>query len=279
MASCASDGCAAHWKAALRTHAAALNGTRRMAFAPPVVLDVGPPQSKDHAEATPLPIVVVCPPWRYPHEQFAQEVRALLQGTASYVVTLPPPFVHPSGQREWFGYARESAAAVTRCGDSRCGKSASGASALMSSLNLDCADANELRASLSAVQSFVASLRHAPEVVLFGSSQGGSVVAHVGASSMAGNVRRAVAFQPAGFYMDEWVRRRGISINIATRRTTHGVLEAWGGVLGPVPRASARRNMLLFFGTRDTVAPLTLLELLRPSLSQDSEAPVAMSAV
>ena len=207
------------WKRAFETHL-----TSRASFAPPHVL----PGLSDE-------VLVVCAPWRYPFKSFAEEVRRMLHRPVPTVVALPPPFRHPEGGWEWWAYREDADEDDER----------------MASLGL-LADEREVEASVSAVRSFVEALPQ-PHVALFGSSQGGSVVAHVGVSCSK-RLERAVAYQPAGVYRRLW-RPHGRIVRQSVDEATHGDLSAWRGRLG-------RRNgtLTVFTSRRDVVAPPELLK-------------------
>lgn len=188
-------------------------------------------------------VLVVCAPWRYSVFGFAQEVRVSLRRPRPTVVALTPPFEHADGGHEWFAYTTTSTTAAP--------------ATLMTRLDLDADDA-ELQASLQAVARFVASLPDHVHVDLFGSSQGGVVAAHVAVALP--RVRRAVAFQPAGFYAKHWRPHSTVQVLVHVEEAAHGHLWTWRGRLG---RKRLNWTVLtLFFGTNDTVAPPALVELI-----------------
>lgn len=215
-----------------------LSSRRPAAYAPPVVLP---------APGSPA-MLIVCPPWRYPTLAFAREVQARLR-IPHTIVALPPIFLHPSGGREWWGYAIEDDAA---------GEEEKGT---MEALHLHERDKNEVAASLAAVRRFLQALRRrrVPIAALLGSSQGGTLAAHVGARTPS---LRTVAYQPAGIYRSLWPKRPPRSLEVAEVDAAHGDLKAWRGRLG---RRRRNGGLLVLFGTRDAVAPPHLCSLLLPA--------------
>jgi pimeloyl-ACP methyl ester carboxylesterase len=186
-------------------------------------------------------VLVVCSPWRYCHEQFARDVRGWAPRDVTLVV-LSPPFAHPDGGYEWWGYAprRRDGSAMERW-------------------ELGCACGDELRASVRIVRDFVAAL--GSRVVLMGSSQGGTLAVHV---AMAGppppNLVRVFAHQPAGLYPgEEWEQGKGLMKVVVERchGYGHGDLAQWRGRLG-----RGVRRVILSLSTADRVAPARLVESL-----------------
>lgn len=224
----------AAWRTAFDTHLA--YASRQASFAPPVVL---PAQDSES-------VLVVCPPWRYPAEDFAREIKDQLH-TPQTVVALVPPFSHPEGGREWWAYEEErhsdhkDESALARAG-------------------LVAASPAEVVASLRAVGQFVTELAASTmTLTLFGSSQGASVVAHV--AMQYPSVRRSVAFQPAGVYETHWQPKRvpPIKVQVVEEDAAHGDIWTWRGRVGRLPKKPTR-SLLVFVGSRDVVAPKDLLQ-------------------
>lgn len=212
------------WRAAFDAHLANLS---RASYVAPYVIGT--------ASAS---LLVVCPPWRYDHVQFAHDVAGWMHAPERTVVVLPAPFVHADGGREWWAY-----------GDGE------GADAALAAHDLAYADACEVRASVGAVSRFLDLVSTAQDVVLFGSSQGGTLAAHVGVEAEAACLRRVFALQPAGIYGDLW-RPCVVGVDVVEEVVDgfgHGDMAQWRGRLVRVRRGV--RTVLLSTSTDDGVAP------------------------
>ena len=225
------------WSDSFRHHLAPLP---RASYRPPIVRGGGER------------VIVALAPWLYSAEAYADEVhRAHAEAT---VVALPQPFRQPSG-REWFAYEdeeEEKNEEEEEGGRKQAERKAEDATneSLMRRLGL-CANLTEVRASIAAVCGFLQRVR-AAEIVLVGTSQGGSVAAHVGAHCRCAALRACWCHQPAGFYTALWRLRRDVVLGSEVIPGEHG--DPWDGRL-PAPRSDAARALTLSFGARDRTAP------------------------
>lgn len=186
-------------------------------------------------------LLVVLAPWLTEAAEFVRAVAKHARGQPT-IVALPQPFDDSLGGsgREWWAYGHHD---VT-----------SASSELLNELDLGYRDPNELRTSIAVVQTFLTlvELRGAfGEIALFGSSQGGTLAAHVGVSRRWDSVRHVFAHQPAGIYGHLWDPVKGIAVLIeAVSGYEHGDLEQWRGRLG-----RRQHCVVLSCSDTDAVAP------------------------
>ena len=211
-------------------------------------------------------LLIALPPWRYDAHAFSKDVRKWLRRPAWSVATLVPPCEREDGGREWWAYREEEEGD----GAEEDGKSVP-THDLMRALRLDAARPEEVRKALGAVYKFVEEAAEGyDEVAILGSSQGGSVAAHVGVGSGCTKLRRVVAHHPAGFYVDEWdaegAKERARVEVVVQQGVEHGDMSARRGRMGARPSSNSSfrgaRGVVLLMGGRDVVAPASLLALI-----------------
>lgn len=193
-----------------------------------------------------LPILVVCPPWRYEPSLFLEDVASHMRTRPSgHIVVLAHPFEHKEGGGEWWSYAPV------------------GGGDLMSELGLAARNMTQVSASINCVCKFLAEMQSvcSSELLLLGSSQGGSLAAHAGMMcSDTHSLSRVFCLQPAGFYMPLWQGSSDVIVDHELKRGfSHGDLGQWGG---RTCRKRRKRCILFSFSTDDDVAPVSLLRLL-----------------
>jgi predicted esterase len=216
-------------------------------------------------------LLIALPPWRYDAHAFSEDVRKWLRRPAWSVATLVPPCEREDGGREWWAYREEEEGGGDGAEEEGKEKGVSATHELMRALRLDAARPEEVRKAMGAVYKFVEEAAEGyDEVAIFGSSQGGSVAAHVGVGSGCAKLRRVVAHHPAGFYVDEWdaegAKERAKVEVVVQQGVEHGDMRAWRGRMGwrPSPNSSFQgaRRVLMLMGGKDVVAPASLLALI-----------------
>ena len=218
-------------------------------------------------------LLIALPPWRYDAHAFSEDVRKWLRRPAWSVATLVPPCEREDGGREWWAYREEEEGGGDGAEEEE-GNKKKGVSAtheLMRALRLDAARPEEVRKAMGAVYTFVEeAAKGYEEVAIFGSSQGGSVAAHVGVGSGCAKLRHVVALHPAGFYMNDWdaegAKERAKVEVVVQKGVEHGDMSAWRGRMGWRPSSNSSlqgaRRVLLLMGGKDVVAPASLLALI-----------------
>lgn len=232
----------ASWKAVCERHFAQEDN----AFAPPVITHTGV------SRTAAFTLLIVLTPWRTSASRFSRDVQAHMSksqfGKIDMVVALPPPF---SEHTEWFAYDEESDNNTTDD---------------MQRWRLGAAHPHQVVASVRAVCEFVENVPF-DDVVILGSSQGGTIAAHVGFECNAQTLRRVISHHTAGLYLELFSPKQNdvswqLTVVPATQLMWHGDLSTWNGQLFNVPRFS-RRIVLFHVLEHDDVVGDTLQKQLK----------------